>query len=87
MLAGMRQFTAAACSRAAPPKARDLHASLAAVKGSAPKPPGNILYRQERHVRRPRATEPAHLRAPATLAELTPRRAKSLWRRVARALV
>jgi hypothetical protein len=32
MLAEMRQFTAAACSRAAPPKARDLHASAAAVK-------------------------------------------------------
>jgi hypothetical protein len=77
MLVEMRQFTAAACSRAIPPKARDLHASVAAVKGSARKPPGNILCREERHVRRPRATELAHLRAPATLAELIPRRAKS----------
>ena len=73
MLVEMRQFTAAACSRAIPPKASDLHASAAAVKGSARKPPGNILCREERHVRRPRATELAHLRAPATLAELTPR--------------
>lgn len=41
MLVEIRQFTAAACSRAIPPKARDLHASVAAaVKGSARKPPG-----------------------------------------------
>jgi hypothetical protein len=51
--------------------------SGAAVKGSPRKPPGNVPCREERCSRRPRATEPAHLRAPATLAELTPRRANS----------
>lgn len=40
MLGEMCQFTAAACARAAPPKARDLHASVAAVKSVPASLPG-----------------------------------------------
>lgn len=40
MLGEMCQFTAAACARAAPPKARDLHASVAAVKAVPASLPG-----------------------------------------------
>ncbi len=77
MPAEMCQFTAAASARAAPPKARDLHASAAAVKAVPASLPGTSPAASRGSPPTPRATELAHLRAPATLAELTPRRAKS----------
>jgi hypothetical protein len=59
MLVEMRQFTAAACSRAVPPKASDLYASAAAVKGSACKPSGNVLCRE-----RGMSADPRHRTSP-----------------------
>ena len=74
MLVEMRQFTAAACSRAVPPKASDLHASAAAVKAVPASLPGTSSAARRGCPPTPRATELAHLRAPATLAEADSRR-------------